>query len=631
MSTTAKLVLTFSLLAGSAATTLAQTPAPDVALQYKPSQKDVEYDSPLVADVKKCRVELEKFEKNFGFAVYDPNGLILRRYFDANGDRYIDMWRYYKNGIEVYRDIDSDFDQKIDQCRWVNTGGSRWGIDKNQDGKIDSWKFLSAEEATRVAITAMITSDIAVLQTVLITKAELASLGVDEGIAAEMLRQVQEPTAAVRQALGKGVLTAQSKWTRMDASMPSLVPADDKKAKSDLLVYEGAMTFVETGGKHGIVQIGEMIKVGDVWKLTQIPSPMQGNEIVTSGGLLMRPSTQNPTGGSELSPEMQARLKALEEIDKKAPAANGSRTEFAKYHAARKQEIEALVKLSQTEQQRDLWTQQLVNTLMSQIQLGEVEAASELRTIEIEIRRANPNAPLLAAIAFQRLFAEYSLASNTKDPKVQQKAHDNWFKGLEDFVKAYPKSEQSIEALLQLAVNAEHSNDLDAARRFYKQLGSRTDSPGAVARSEGALRRLDLVGSSLKLAGKDIDGRTIDVAALRGKVYAVCFWDTGAAPFHSDLPVLNALLKQYADKGFYIVGVCIDPDRKPIAEFITQNKVEFPSIHDPISNENINTLAMQYGIHQTPLMFLVGRDGKVISNNISVNDLKTRLPDDLKK
>lgn len=632
---TRKFVLACGVLAASAMPSFAQTPAPDVALQYKPSQKDVEYDSPLVADVKKCRVELEKFEKNFGFAVYDPNGLILRRYFDANGDRYIDMWRYYKNGIEVYRDIDSDFDQKIDQCRWVNTGGSRWGIDKNQDGKIDSWKFLSAEEATRVAINSMVLGDIQALQTVLISKGELETLAIEDGIASAILKQVQEPNAAVRQAMSKGLLTAQSKWTRMDASMPSLVPVDDKKAKGDMLIYEGVMTFVETGGKHGIVQVGEMIRVGDVWKLTQIPAPMQGNEIVTSGGLLLRPNAPDLAGAGTPSPQMQERLKVLEEIDKKQPARNAPDAEWVKYYTGRKPIIADIVKLETDPIQRDFWTMQLINTLISLMTYGDKNADAELSTLEGQIQKVDPKSKYLIYIDLRRIETEYTLANtaalNAKDPKGQQKAYANYIKALENFVLKYPGADETIPVLLQLAVDGENNNDFDRAKKFYKQLAAIKNQPGAVARGNGALRRLDLVGKPLQLAGKDVNGRTIDVAALKGKAYVVCFWDSGSVVFNQDLPVLSALLKQYSDKGFNIVGICIDSDPKEIAQFITTNKIEFPSIHDPNDNQNINTLAMQFGIHKTPLMFFVGRDGKVIDNDISVNDLKDKLPDELKR
>ena len=78
-----------------------------------------------------------------------PRGVILRKFVDTNDDNIVDQWSYYKDGLEVYRDIDSNFNGKADQYRWFHTGGSRWGIDTKEDGTIDYWKSISAEEVTR--------------------------------------------------------------------------------------------------------------------------------------------------------------------------------------------------------------------------------------------------------------------------------------------------------------------------------------------------------------------------------------------------------------------------------------------------------------------------------------------------
>ena len=59
------------------------------------------------------------------------------------------------DGLEVYRDIDADFNGKPDQCRWFNTAGTRWGLDTNEDGKIDRWKEISAEEASDELVRAL--------------------------------------------------------------------------------------------------------------------------------------------------------------------------------------------------------------------------------------------------------------------------------------------------------------------------------------------------------------------------------------------------------------------------------------------------------------------------------------------
>lgn len=607
-----------------------QAPSPEAALQFRPSQKDVDYEAVAVADVKKCRVELETLEskgdKRFGFAVFDANGQILRRYLDLNGDRYIDVWRYYKNGVETYRDIDTNFNQKIDQCRWLNSGGSRWGLDKDEDGKIDSWKQISAEEASRVAVNSMIAGDVQLFATVMITKDDCDDLGISPDIAVEMLRQVQEPAAAIRTVMSsQKELTSASKWTRLDASMPGLIPVDDGKAKFDITVYENAMAFVETVGKHGIVQVGEMVKVGDVWKLTQVPKPVAGGVVqVASGGLLMRPSAQGPVIANELSPKMQDLLKALQELEKNAPTTAAKSAASQKYHADRKRLIRDLIQESKAGEQRDLWTQQLINQLMTEVQYGDTTGIKGLEELENSIRQQSPKSPLIAYTAFRRGFAEYSLSmQGAKEPKAQQAANDAWLKWLEQFVKSYPESSDAIDATIQLAVNSELSGDTKAAVKWYEALSERKDNEAARERGKGALRRLDSVGKKFNLSGADINGKPLDIAAFKGKATLVVFWSMGSHEFTEDLPVLKGLLEQYKPRGFEILGVCLDDDPKQIANFIKENKVPWDSVHDAPTSKS--PWSLHYAIPSPLHYFLIDPSGNVMANTITVNDLKDRL------
>lgn len=602
-------------------------PKPDHMLQYQPRQRDVDFDVPAAANISKCRVEYETQRKPFGYALFDGDGMILRRYSDANGDGKVDTFRYYKHGIEVYRDIDSDFNDKIDQFRWINIGGSRWGIDKNEDGKIDSWKTLSAEEASRVAVNSMILGNMSEFSSVLVTKADLEALGVDTTIASSILRQVQEPAAAVQTVLSKGGLTGQSRWSRLDAAMPATIPADEGKAKSDLVVYESAIAFVLTGEVHGMVQIGEMIKVGDVWKLTQIPKPLNPKEPIPAlAGLLMRPSESTSASGNELTPQMQALLKELGEHDKSMPMAGASKAELLKFHSRRLDLIKQLAVMATSTEQRSLWTRQRITALVALIELSDAQAKAELLGLERDIRKTDQKSPLLASIAYQMILSDYRSAVENADAKTQQAANEKWFKNLDGFVEEFPLSDESIEALLALAVNAEYERNEVKARKYYQKLATRLNVPGAVERGTGALRRLDLKGSILKLSGRDVNGRTLDVAAMRGKVIVVAFWDSGSREFHDDLPVLKQLLEQFGDRGLSIIGVSIDQDPQQMTSFIQQNKVTFSSIHDvPVANNPLSTLAMHYGIYKTPLYFLVNQEGKVASNNISIEDLKSQI------
>ena len=142
-------------------------------------------------------------------------------------------------------------------------------------------------------------------------------------------------------------------------------------------------------------------------------------------------------------------------------------------------------------------------------------------------------------------------------------------------------------------------------------------------RAVGALRRLQLVGREMPLSGPDPSGRKIDVSTYRGKLLLVVFWASWSGEAVDDIPVLLGLHNQYRSKGFEIVGVSLDTQADSVPPFIKDRKIPWSNIYQPGVFDS--PLAQQYGILTAPTMFLIGRDGKVISTGISISDLKDGL------
>src|SRR4051794_7604219 len=77
-------------------------------LTFKPRQEGVPYATPETERQADCKVELIKGRaKGSGWLLRDPDGKPLRLFFDTNDDNKIDIWSYYKDGVEVFREIDS--------------------------------------------------------------------------------------------------------------------------------------------------------------------------------------------------------------------------------------------------------------------------------------------------------------------------------------------------------------------------------------------------------------------------------------------------------------------------------------------------------------------------------------------
>jgi cytochrome c biogenesis protein CcmG, thiol:disulfide interchange protein DsbE len=55
-----------------------------------------------------------------------------------------------------------------------------------------------------------------------------------------------------------------------------------------------------------------------------------------------------------------------------------------------------------------------------------------------------------------------------------------------------------------------------------------------------------------------LDGKTIDLAKLRGKVVLINYWATWCAPCKVEMPTLNAFFQRYHDRGLEIIGISVD-------------------------------------------------------------------------
>jgi hypothetical protein len=70
-------------------------------LGYTPQQQSVVYDKVDPNEASKCTGKYETIGGIDGLMIYGPDGRLLRRFADTNGDRNVDLWSYYKDGIEV--------------------------------------------------------------------------------------------------------------------------------------------------------------------------------------------------------------------------------------------------------------------------------------------------------------------------------------------------------------------------------------------------------------------------------------------------------------------------------------------------------------------------------------------------
>ena len=108
--------------------------------------------------------------------------------------------------------------------------------------------------------------------------------------------------------------------------------------------------------------------------------------------------------------------------------------------------------------------------------------------------------------------------------------------------------------------------------------------------------------------------------ALSGKVVVVYYWASWNQQCPADFLKLQSLANSYGSKGLEIVCVSLDNSPAAAGEFI--QKTQAPGTHLYQTGGLDSPLAVQYGVMVLPNMFLVGRDGKVVSHTVQMSGLE---------
>ena len=103
-----------------------------------------------------------------------------------------------------------------------------------------------------------------------------------------------------------------------------------------------------------------------------------------------------------------------------------------------------------------------------------------------------------------------------------------------------------------------------------------------------------------------LNGDSVSLASLRGKVVLFNIWATWCHPCRAEIPELRELHAQYRDRGLELVGVSVDADGNDegIKSFMEEFKMTYPVWRDP--DERVSTKFLAIGV---PATYLIDRKG----------------------
>ncbi|MFO0815585.1 MAG: thioredoxin-like domain-containing protein [Gemmatales bacterium] len=615
----------------------AQNPPEAVAqiLRWQPAQKGVVVAMPTAAEAAKCTVSGDPAAKQ-GQSVWllkDEKGNTLRRFIDTNNDKYPDIFSYYKDGLEVYREVDTKFAGKPDRFYWLNNAGSRIGVSKAGNGTIDTWVALSLEELSQEVMKAVATKDPNRYAALLVTEADLDTIGVAATEAERIKNGLKNVPSQFAQVAAKFNMNDSTKWLHVETDVPSRLLAESTGWKQDVVIHGRAMILCETNGKTDYIQLGDIIHVGETWKLKDAPTTLDTantTSLIAGNNPAAATSTTTPVEDGPL----QKALKSLADLDAKAPqdVGNGPNAAMVQYHSQRAEVINRIVTAC-PEKEREAWYKQLIDSLSASVSASPANDTQALRNFQSYTAKVIQQAPgsEIASYAQYRLLTIENNRKTASLNKVEDhlKAQAEFAEKLASFVAAYPQGSDTPEVLYRMGEIYEQLTKETDARKWYEMLVSKYGSSKFAQKGAGAVRRLTSIGQTWDVGSnvQVLNGNNpYNPQVLQGRTVIVYYWATWCEQAAADYAKMKQVMTNFAPKGVVLVAVNIDDKLADAQAFFQKNGAALPPalhLHSPGGYDS--PAVAHYGLNVFPAMFLMDANGKITSRTLDVATLEEEL------
>ena len=159
-------------------------------------------------------------------------------------------------------------------------------------------------------------------------------------------------------------------------------------------------------------------------------------------------------------------------------------------------------------------------------------------------------------------------------------------------------------------------------KRFYEQFSTEAKNSYYGKLVHEHLYPISKIGKPAPSFGfEKINDKPVTFASvIKDKKYLVVdFWASWCGPCRKQLPALKAFYEEMKTKGVEIVSVSIDKKEADWQKALEEEKMPWPNFLD---RESVST---EWGVKAIPAMFLLDADGKVVTENVGLDEIRKKI------
>jgi len=166
--------------------------------------------------------------------------------------------------------------------------------------------------------------------------------------------------------------------------------------------------------------------------------------------------------------------------------------------------------------------------------------------------------------------------------------------------------------------------DGDAKERFEQYLKVAKPDHLNYARAERFAEHPELARARLapNFRLTALDGQTLTLESLTGKVVLIDFWATWCGPCREALPHVKEIARKFQGQPFVVVSISMDRDETKWKDFVEQNGMTWTQYRDGYFNGPIATM---FGVTAIPATFTIDADGILQDQHVGDADIEGKI------
>ncbi|HEY4149234.1 MAG TPA: TlpA disulfide reductase family protein [Chitinophagaceae bacterium] len=125
------------------------------------------------------------------------------------------------------------------------------------------------------------------------------------------------------------------------------------------------------------------------------------------------------------------------------------------------------------------------------------------------------------------------------------------------------------------------------------------------------------------IALRDVNGKTLHLSDLKGKVVLLDFWASWCGPCRKANKGFASLYAKLKPKGFEIFSVSIDDEKGAWQQAIAADKITWLQVND--KGGWYAPVATAWKIEQIPATYLLDKQGKIVALDLEGRELEYRV------